>query len=110
MAQLTDLDKQALKAAEDASINSYTQLSRYTIKKNWDLEPEEFAKLEFNANGYLACGIANSQILEYRPATPEREEEWEIEVYPDVGVEVDTDLWLVYQSSDGKHEWIVDSV
>jgi len=101
--KLSEKDKQALKAAEDFLIDQYTMLTRSDIEKNWDLDEEDFAKLEFNGDGLLAAGIAESHIVDYDPPP---NEVWRIEVTADIGIEVDPEEWDVYQADNG--EWIVE--
>jgi hypothetical protein len=103
--KLSEKDKQALKAAEDYVINQYTMLTRSTIKQ-WDLDPEDAAKLQYNDNpgkqdGYLIAGVASSRIVDYDA----EQEIWTIEVVPDIGIDVDPEVWDVYQING---EWIVE--
>jgi hypothetical protein len=86
-------------------IDLYTSLSRRTVKENWPLEPEAFAKLEFNEDGSsLACGIESSRIVEH---VTQPNEYWIVEVVPDFGIWYDSEEWIAYQAVDGT--WIVES-
>lgn len=101
------LEQQAIEAAEDYVVGRDCDLHRSTIEKNWGYSKQELAKLEYNANGYLACGIQRSTIIEHGPDAY-GSEQWIIQVEPDIGVEVEPDVCRVYQSAD-KTDWIVES-
>jgi len=101
---MSNQDEDAIKAAEDYVIDRYTSLSRYTIAQNWQLEPEQMTRLEFNEDGSsLACGIQSSKIVEH---TSGPSEEWIIEVMPDIGIKVEPERLRVYQALDGS--WIAE--
>lgn len=102
-------DQQALKAAEDHVINIYTMCSRNTTKE-WAFDESDLAKLRYNdspgkKDGYLIAGVHSSRIIEYQVDT-DGEEEWFIEVVPDVGFLPDPEEYRVYQAYNG--DWIVE--
>lgn len=104
---MSEKDRQALKATEDHVINMYTSFTR-NVTQHWGFDEEELAKLQYNDNpgkqdGYLIAGVKSVRIVEYQA---EPEEEWTIEVVPDVGIELDPEEYRVYQALNG--EWIVE--
>jgi hypothetical protein len=103
----SEKDLQALKAAEDHVIDIYTSYTRNTTAR-WGFDDAERAKLRYNdspgrKDGYLTAGVQSSRIVEYQA---EPDEQWDIEVIPDVGIALDPEVYTVYQALNG--EWIVE--
>jgi hypothetical protein len=106
-ASVSEKDLQALKAAEAYVLNIYTSCTRNTTK-DWGFSDRDLAKLRYSdspgrEDGYLIAGIQSSRILEYQP---EPDEEWSIEIVPDVGFVLDPEEYRVYQALNG--DWIVE--
>ena len=101
------IDLSAMHAAEEYLLERYTDIHRDTIEKEWGYEPEELAKIEYNADGYLACGITRSRLVS-RGRDFYGEEEWIIEVTPDIGPPIDPERYRVYRATVGDEEWIVE--
>ncbi len=103
--QAVTKEQEAIKAAQDEMIAEYTTMHRSAIK-NWFFEDEQIAKMEFNESGYLAAGVKDSRVLEHT-GEGTIEEEWIVEIVPDVGVDVESEEYRVYQNITGD-TWIVE--
>lgn len=98
-------DRAAVHAAEESVIGQYTSTHRSTVEEMWGYEDDELGKIQYNANGYLACGIASSRIIEHDPETGI----WIIEVTPDIGPPIDPERYRVYRATAGDEAWIVEA-
>ena len=98
------MTKSAIEAAEEYLLEHYTDIHRDMIEESWGYEPEELAKIEYNTDGYLSCGISATRIVSHGPDFY-GEEEWIIEVTPDIGPPCDPERYRVYR---GTTEWIVE--
>lgn len=100
-------EQQAIEAAELHVLHQYTDLQRHTIMANWGYDEEELAGLRFTEQGYLIAGIKSSEVVGHVKGD---DEAWEIDVIVDIGIDdVEPEHLLVYQSSDGKGDWIVEA-
>jgi len=102
-------DKHAIEAACNHVIDVYTSCTRNDTKE-WAFDESDLAKLRYNdspgkRDGYLIAGVQSSRILEY--VADDDGEEWEIEVVPDVGFELEPEVYRVYQALNG--DWIVET-
>lgn len=102
----TTEDAAAIHAAQEYLVERYTDIHRSNIEESWGYEPEELALIDYNTDGYLACGIARTRIVSHGTDS-NGEEEWIIEVTPDIGPPIDSELYRVYH---GEREWIVEGV
>ena len=107
---MAELEQAALKSAEDHVIETYTLMTRHDTQ-HWGFDDEELKKLQYSdspgrQNGFLIAGIQSSRIVDYEK--DDYGEEWTIEVTPDVGVDLEPELYRVYQGQNG--DWIVESV
>lgn len=98
----------AIRAAEDHVLNMYTSYTRNTTK-DWAFDDADLAKLRYNdspgkRDGYLIAGVLDSRIIAYQP---EPDEQWSIEVIPDIGFVLEPEVYRVYQAVNG--DWIVES-
>ncbi len=99
-------EQRALRAAEKHVINAYTSLTRATTNQ-WGWDFEDLAKLRYKEmlgqkGGFLIVSIKRSRIVEHIIVP---EEQWVIEVVPDVGIELEAEEYIVYQEQSGA--WIV---
>jgi hypothetical protein len=96
----------ALAAAEKYVIKAYTSLTRATTYQ-WGWDFKDLAKLRYKERpgqkaGFLVVSIKRSRIVEHVTVP---EEQWRIEVIPDVGIELEAEEYIVYHGHSGN--WIV---
>jgi hypothetical protein len=96
----------ALAAAEKYVIKAYTSLTRATTNQ-WGWDFKDLAKLRYRErpeqrDDFLIVSIKRSRIVEHVTVP---EEQWIIEVIPDVGIELEAEEYIVYQGQRGN--WIV---
>jgi hypothetical protein len=97
---MSEQEKVMLKAVEEYAWDRHSTITRKDVE-SWNLDEEEWKRLEFDGNGYLLVGIEDVKVVGHSNDT------WYVQATLDTGLGEETpDVYSAYQGEDG--EWIVE--